>query len=86
MPHWVLTVDLKPAVAIYQKTGDIPKTAERVSQIIEQSGWLTWTPYPDTLRDHINRLKQATDRYDYVTAFDYIYDVADQDRVWIETS
>lgn len=28
----------------------------------------------------------ATNNYEYVLAFDYIYDVADVDRVWIETS
>lgn len=83
---WNRTIDLKPAVEIYKTTSDILKTAARAVEIIEKSGWLAYTPYPDTLRDHLNRLKQATDSYEYEAAFEYIYDVADNDRVWIETS
>ena len=86
MPVWNRTIDLKPAVEIYKASDDIPKTAEKAVEIIEQSGWLDDTPYPDTLRDHLNRLKQAEDRYGYEAAFEYIYDVADEDRVWIETT
>lgn len=82
---WNRTIDLKPAVKIYRDSQDIPKTAERAVEIIEQSGWLEETPYPDTLRDHLNQLKQATTRDEYSDAFDYIYHVADEDRVWIET-
>ena len=84
MPQWNRTIDLKPAVELYKTTGDIPKTAEKAVEIIEASGWLADTPYPDTLRDHLGRLKQATDPYTYTAAFDCIYDVADEDRVWIE--
>jgi len=78
MSVWNRTIDLRPAV-------DIPKTAAKAVEIIEQSGWLDDTPYPDTLRDHLAELKQAEEPYDYVTSFDRIYDVADADRVWIET-
>jgi hypothetical protein len=86
VPVWHRTIDLKPAVEIYKANGDIPATAAKAVEIIEASGWLADTPYPDTLRDHLGQLKQATDNYEYVSAFDRIYDVADEDRVWIETS
>lgn len=86
MPVWNRTIDLTPAVAIYKESQDIPKTAEKAAETIEKSGWLTDTPYPDTLRDHLNQLKQATTVSEYTDAFNYIYDVADDDRVWIETS
>lgn len=86
MPVWNRTIDLKPAVGIYKATGDIPATAAKAVEIIEASGWLEDTPYPDTLRDRLNRLKQATSVREYIAAFDWIYDVADQDRVWIETT
>lgn len=86
MPAWNRTVDLKPAVQLYKTDGDIPATAEKAVEIIEKSGWLADTPYPDTLRDALNQLKQAADSYEYVRAFDLIYNVADEDRVWIETS
>lgn len=85
MPVWNRTIDLKPAVEIYKTHGGVPATAEKAVEIIEKSGWLDDTPYPDTLRDHLAELKQATGEYDYVLAFDKIYDVADADRVWIET-
>lgn len=85
MPVWNRTIDLKPAVAIFKETGSVPKTAEKAVEIIEQSGWLADTPYPDTLRDHLNRLKQADCVSHYEAAFECIYDVADDDRVWIET-
>lgn len=87
MPVWNRTIDLKPAVEIYKANpADITGTAAKAVEIIEASGWLADTPYPDTLRDHLNALKQAEDAYDYTRAFDRIYDVADTDRVWIETS
>lgn len=86
MPVWNRTIDLKPAVGIYKATGDIPATAAKAVEIIEASGWLEDTPYPDTLRDHLGRLKNAQDHYDYTVAFEWIYDVADTDRVWIETT
>jgi hypothetical protein len=86
MPHCKRTIDLKPAVRIFKTEADIPKTAEKAVEIIEASGWLADTPYPDTLRDHLNSLLQATTPSEYVTAFDRIYDVADIDRVWIETT
>jgi hypothetical protein len=85
MSVWNRTIDLRPAVEIYSSENDIPKTAAKAVEIIEQSGWLDDTPYPDTLRDHLAELKQAEEPYDYVTSFDRIYDVADADRVWIET-
>jgi hypothetical protein len=86
VPVWKRTIDLRPAVAIYHERGDIPATAAKAVEIVEASGWLDETPYPDTLRDHLGRLKNAEDAYDYTVAFDPIYDVADEDRIWIETT
>jgi hypothetical protein len=83
---WNRTIDLKPAVQVFKAAAGIPATAEKAVEIIEQSGWLADTPYPDTLRDHLNRLKQAASTAEYLAAFDYIYDVADADHVWISTN
>ena len=87
MPVWNRTIRLADLVGQWE-AGEltIPQLAEKVVEIIEKSGWLEETPYPDTLRDHLAALKQAEDPYDYVMAFDRIYDVADEDRVWIETA
>lgn len=79
------TIDLKPLVRQW-KSGEltIPDLAEKVVEHIEKSGWLTDTIYPDTLRDLLGRLKRAEDQLDYEYTFEFIYDVADRDRVWIE--
>lgn len=87
MPQWNRTIYLAGAVLRYKnRVSTIPELATEVVGIIERSGWLADTPYPDTLRDHLNQLKQAESEGEYRDAFEYIYDVADQDRVWIETS
>ena len=87
MPVWNRTIYLAGAVQRWKEGAlTIPELAEEVVGKIERSGWLADTPYPDTLRDHLGALKQAETAEDYVAAFDRIYDVADDDRVWIETS
>lgn len=87
MPQWNRTIYLAGAVRRYKdRVNTIPELATEVVGIIERSGWLADTPFPDTLRDHLNQLKQAESEGEYRDAFEYIYDVADQDRVWIETS
>jgi hypothetical protein len=86
MPVWNRTIDLRPAVQIFKTEADIVKAAEKAVEIIEGSGWLADTPYPDTLRDHLGRLGQVTTSGEYAAAFEWIYDVADIERVWIETS
>ena len=87
MPQWSRTIYLAGAVRRWKEGAlTIPELAEEVVGKIERSCWLADTPYPDTLRDHLNRLKQAEDEYAYEAAFEYIYDVADVDRVWIETT
>jgi hypothetical protein len=86
VPVWNRTIDLEPHVRQFKADGNITKLAEVVVKQIEVSGWLTDTPYPDTLRDHLNALKQAVTPGEYTAAFDRIYDVADEDRVWIETT
>lgn len=86
MPVWNRTISLGAHVKSY-KDGDIdiPRLAELVVGCIEKSGWIEDSPYPDTLRDHLNRLKQASSEGEYRAAFEGVYDVADDERVWIET-
>lgn len=86
MPHWGRNIWLVAHVGRWKSGAiTIPELAEEVVGVIERSGWLADTPYPDTLRDHLNGLKQAVTRSEYEAAFEAIYDVADEDRVWIET-
>lgn len=83
---WSITIQLADLVARW-KAGEltIPELAEKVADRLEHSTWTAETPYPDTLKDRLNRLRQATSAAEYINAFDYIYDQADEDRVLITT-
>jgi len=83
---WHEKVDLTPEIEAY-KLGvlTIPELAVKVTEIIKASKWRQFTPYPDTFDDHLGRLLQAETEGEYEAAFEYIYDLADQDRVWIQT-
>ncbi len=85
MPHWSITIDLAPDVQRW-KGGElsIEELAREVKRKIEDSGWRKITPYPHTFDDRLGRLLQAETERQYMAAFEYIYDLADQDRVWIE--
>lgn len=86
MPHWALKVDLAPEVEAW-KLGNlsIEELARKVVDRFKESGWRAFSPYPHTWDDTIDRLLQVETPAEYEAAFEYIYDLADQDRVWIET-
>lgn len=87
MPTWTVEVDLSPLVAKY-KDGElaIEELAIKVVAQLRYSGWRGFSPYPHTWDDTVDRLLQVTTPEEYAAAFEYIYDLADQDRVWITTS
>lgn len=87
MPNWNLKIDLAPEVGAY-KRGDlsIEELARKVVEIFKASGWRAFSPYPHTWDDNIERLLQVETPAQYENAFEYIYDLADEDRVWITTS
>lgn len=86
MPNWNLKIDLAPEVKQW-KDGEvsIEELARAVKSKIDKSGWRAFTPYPHTFDDHLGRLLQAETASQYEAAFEYIYDLADEDRVWIDT-
>lgn len=86
MPHWALTVNLAGEVEAY-KRGDlsIEELARKVVDKFKATNWRAFSPYPHTWDDTIDRLLQVETPAQYESAFEYIYDLADQDRVWIET-
>lgn len=86
MPTWKRTIDLRDAVSQYKTDEDIPRVAEAAERKIEESGWLADTKWPASLRASLKQLRQATTAREYANAFEYIYDQADLERVWIETS
>lgn len=86
MAHWALKVDLAGEVREY-KEGDlsIEELARKVVDKFKATNWRTFSPYPHTWDDAIDRLLQVETPAQYEAAFEYIYDLADQDRVWIST-
>jgi hypothetical protein len=86
MPVWYAKIDLAPEVEAYKLGAlSIPELAAKVVEIIKASDWRKFTPYPDTFDDHLGRLLQAETPSQYEAAFEYVYDLADEDRVWIAT-
>jgi hypothetical protein len=86
MAHWALKVDLAPEVEAY-KLGNlsIEELARKVVDKLKATNWRTFSPYPHTWDDNVERLLQVETPAQYEAAFEYIYDLADQDRVWINT-
>lgn len=86
MAHWALKVDLAPEVEAY-KTGNlsIEELARKVVDKLKATNWRAFSPYPHTWDDNVERLLQVETPAQYEAAFEYIYDLADQDRVWIST-
>jgi hypothetical protein len=87
MPNWTLSIDLAPEVEAWRMGNlSIEELARRVVGILKASGWRAFSPYPHTWDDTVDRLLQVDSPAAYETAFNYIYDLADQDRVWIQTN
>jgi hypothetical protein len=86
MAHWNLTVNLADLVKRYNADEvDIPELARLVVERIKATDWRKITPYPDTFDQLLNDLLTSLDEDDYKGGFEEIYDLADSDRVWIET-
>lgn len=83
MPQWKRTIDLKDI--FHNDDLSIPAKAKIIVTRIKESGWLEDTPYPDTLRDHLAELGEALNATEFDWAWSDVYDVADEDRVRIET-
>lgn len=87
MPNWNLKINLAPEVKQW-KDGEvsIEGLARAVVAKLKDSGWRAFSPYPHTWDDTIDRLLQAETASQYEAAFEPIYDLADEDRVWIDTA
>jgi hypothetical protein len=86
MAHWALKVDLAPEVEAYKLSNlSIEELARKVVDKLKATNWRTFSPYPHTWDDNVERLLQVETPAQYEAAFEYIYDLADQDRVWINT-
>lgn len=83
MPHWNLTVDLKP----FWNNEEIgfEEKRDKIVEAIKASKWREWTPYPDYFDELVDNVAAAENVDVFDCAWDEIYDLADDDRVWIVT-
>ncbi len=80
---WHLKIDLSQ---IWQSgLLDFDEKREKIVEAIKASGWRALTPYPDTFDEYVANIEQAEDVSEFDEYFDVLYDLADGDRVWIET-
>lgn len=83
MPHWNLTVDLKPFWS--DREIGFEEKRDKIVEAIKTSEWRDWTPYPDHFDDLVHLVVTAENADQFDDAWSEIYDLADDDRVWIST-
>ena len=87
MPVWHLTLDLSLPVQRW-RDGEItiPELAKQVTEKIKKSRWKNITGNEAELDAALDELLTSNSSNDYEFHFAHLYDLADQDRVWIETA
>jgi hypothetical protein len=66
--------------------GNFSEHRDRVVEVIRNSAWLRDTQRSWELSDLIIELANAKDIYTFDSVMDGIYDLADDDRCWIEVA
>lgn len=86
MPVWHLTLRLGDLVGRW-KDGDlhITELAQKVTERIKESRWRSFTGDTDEFDTALADLEKVENQAEYERVFEAVYDLADQDRVWIET-
>ena len=84
MANWALTIPLSD---LWRNEGiSFEERRNQVVDRIRKSRWVKLTAYPDTLHGHLNDLKASEDVAEFDDWWDEIYDLADSDRVWLDTT
>ena len=85
MPVWHLTIDLSPI----WRGGDKPFTWRRdaIVEVLKTSAWREdLTADKDDFDYLLQTLAEAENAREFDLAFSEVYDLADEEQVWIETS
>ncbi len=82
--NWLTTIQLSDIWRDDTKT--VQEKAKIVVQRIVASDWLSRTPHPDTLRHLLDELEMANTASAFDEIFDEVYNLADEDAVWIDTT
>lgn len=83
MPHWEYRIRLGDVWKNDELTFEQQRNA--IVKRFKGSRWYRTTGDGSDLHDLVEELADAEDVDDYDEAWKYIYDLADQDRAWIET-
>ena len=83
MPVWNLTVKLSPLW--HDESVTFPSRRDGIVKIIGESGWRGMTNDVDEFNSLLEELSVAYSPKQFDHVFRYLYDLADSDRVWIET-
>lgn len=81
---WHITVDVSDLWSKFEELG-LEEAARQVAARIRESGWRGITPYPNYFDDLVAYLEKPDNLGDFNARWDELYDLADSDRVWLNT-
>lgn len=83
MPSWAMSIHLSDIWKSEELS--FPERRDGVVDRIRKSGWETITNHPLYLTGTVNILAECDDVVEFDHYWNNIYDIADEDRVWIST-
>lgn len=83
MPQWIIAVSVKDFWRDDSKS--ISEKAALFAGRIRSTRWRDITPYPDYFDQLVDDVEAAEDVDEFDARYDELCDLADEDRVWIET-
>lgn len=84
MPAWHATISVADIWKNFEDVG-LEESVKQIVAKIKASPWRSITPYPDTFDELIADLGASTTLDEFNGWWGEIYDLADSDRIWIET-
>ena len=82
MPVWHLTIKLGD---LWRADIGFPEKRDKIVSVLKISGWRDLTDRQEDFDELIDELSETLNIQEFDLAFSDIYDLADADRVWIET-
>lgn len=83
MPVWNVTIKLADVFHDDERT--IEEKAQVIVERLKTSQWRYWSEDASEFDRLVELLEKAESKAEFNEAWDEIYDLADVDRVWIET-
>lgn len=80
---WYVTINL--ADTFHNEDLDFEEKVERIVDRIKRSGWRLLTDDTENFDLLVEQLETSSDKHEFNATWDEVLDLADLDRVWIET-